>query len=51
MSDTRSAIAFAYLRAQGYANARILAGGTRALVEELTTGKVMQHADRKDAKP
>lgn len=51
VSDVRSAIAFAYLQAKGYANARILAGGTTALVDELTTGKVLTQAAAKDATP
>ena len=41
-SDTRSAMALAYLRARGYASARILAGGYQALVEELKPGKVFK---------
>ena len=41
-SDTRSALALAYLRARGYTSARILAGGYQALVDELKPGKVYQ---------
>jgi len=49
VSDVRSAIAFAYLRAKGCTQARILAGGTAALVAELKTGKVREHIYTKDA--
>jgi len=40
VSDVRSAIAYAYLHANGLANAHILVGGTAGLVEQLKTGKV-----------
>jgi len=51
VSDIRSAMAFAYLRAMGYTEARILAGGTAALVDELRTRKVLKQAAAKDATP
>lgn len=39
-SDSRSAIAMAYLRACGYDQVRIVAGGYQGLVQELMPGKV-----------
>ena len=39
-SDTRSAIALAYLMSRGYGSVRIVAGGYEALVEELKPGKL-----------
>jgi rhodanese-related sulfurtransferase len=41
-ADTRSAMALAYLRSNGYTNARILAGGYQSLVEELKPGKLFK---------
>ncbi len=41
-SDNRSAMAFLYLRAKGYENARILMGGYHALTDALMPGKVFK---------
>jgi len=43
VSDVRSAMAYLYLQAHGYAQARILAGGTAGLVEQLKPGNVRKH--------
>jgi rhodanese-related sulfurtransferase len=40
VSDVRSAIAYAYLQANGFENVRVLAGGTAGLLEQLKTGMV-----------
>jgi rhodanese-related sulfurtransferase len=40
-SDVRAAIAYAYLRVNGYTNVRIVAGGYAALMEELMPARVL----------
>lgn len=46
-AGTRSAIVYAYLRASGYENVRVVLGGYEAVASQILPGKLLKHIEMK----